>query len=53
MNLEYEHLLDRTYISFITVALSLMTNFKHICWARPVLVSGKTDEKGMSLAHRV
>ena len=30
--------------AFITVALSLLTNFKHILWGRPVLVSENTDK---------
>ena len=43
-NLEHKPILDRNYTSFISVALSLLTNFKHILWARAVLVSGNTDE---------
>lgn len=30
--------------AFITVVLSLLTNFKHILWGRPVLVSENTDK---------
>lgn len=43
-NVEYKQLLDRNCISFITIALSLSTNFKHKLWDRPMLVSSNTDE---------
>lgn len=43
-NLEYRQLLYRNCISFISVTLSLLTNFKQIHWARPVLVSRNTEK---------